>query len=240
MAASPEATPRARHGIGRLLRSAGLLLRPLWRIHPPVVIVVGANRPTALQTLTLAARPSTDRLHLRDLFAEGRRYYIKLDGAGFHMTSDTRLLFGSHRRRSGRSALIAATVDGDADSALTLIRLQARMFIWQAVRALLWPALFAIIILNVGWWDPALRIGLVLLLTALSWTAHRADAALQASEMMFFIQKALEDLPPAYMPTLESERPEIVSAPDAGAPDADFSAAWQRFYRQHQRDERAI
>lgn len=235
MVASPEPTPRTRCMIGRLLRRVGLLLRPLWRVHPPVVIVVGANRPTALQTLTLAARPSTDRLHLRDLFAEGRRYYIKPDDIGFRMTSDTRLLFGSHRRRSGRSALIDATVDGDANSALTLIRLQARMFIWQAVRALLWPALFAAIILNVEWWDPVLRVGLVLILTALSWTAHRADAALQASEMVFFIQKALEDLPPAHLPSLESEHPEIVSAPDA-----DFSAAWQRFYRQHQRDERTV
>lgn len=237
MVANLDPAARARRLPGRWLRRASLLLRALWLIHPPVVIVVGANRTTALQTLTLAARPSTDRLHLRDLFAEGRRYYIKLDDVGFRMTSDTRLLFGSRRRRSGRSALIAATVNGDADSSLTLIRLQARMFIWQAVRALLWPALFATIILNVAWWDAALRASIVLTLTALSWMAHRADAALQASEMIFFVQKALEDLPPAHLPSLESERPEIVSAPRTGAPDADFSAAWQRFYRQYQRDE---
>lgn len=234
MAANAETAPRTprRHPLARLLRRAGLLLRDLWLIHPPVAIVVGANRPTALQTLHAATRPSTDRLHLRDLFAEGRRYYIQFNDDGFRMTSDQRLRFGSRRRRSGRTALIFATVSGDSDASITLIRMRARMFVWQVVRAFLWPALFATIILNVGWWDISVRIAIVLLLVALSWTTHRADAALQASEMVFFVQKALEDLPPARVPSLESQRPDVVSTPDA-----DFSAAWQRFYQQHQRDD---
>jgi hypothetical protein len=77
-------------------------------------------------------------------------------------------------------------------------------------------------------WPRLVSIGIVVLLFALSLLGHRFNAALQASEMIFFVQKALEDLPPAELSQLAPAGPEVVTH------QADeFRQQWQKFYEEH-------
>jgi len=199
-------------------------------LQPPITLVIGAKPAVVLRDLTAAARPSAERLHLRDLFAEGRRYYVQstlgADGLHFRLTSDTRTP-GRGRRRGHRAAIIHGTLSGPACAPLTLIQLRARMFAWHWLRAALFPLLLASIVIGVGWWPIGVRLGVIMAVALVSWLAHRADAALQAAAMSQFVHKALDHLPPPTQPALEDVRPEVI---DPAA--RDFSAAWERFYQQ--------
>lgn len=209
------------------LRRLGGRLSAAWRLHRPVALVVGASPRALLHALGLAARPSTDRLHLRDLFAEGRRYYVRADAGGFRLTSDSRPRWGSRRQRTGRTALVTGTVRGDEDGGVTLVHLRARMFALHTLRALLIPMGMGLIIVSVTWWPLPARVLLIVAIAVFSWVAHWANAALQAAIMVAFVEKALEHLPP-HTPTLETGPAADVVMPGG------FSAAWERFYQQHQ------
>ncbi|NDJ60659.1 MAG: hypothetical protein GYB67_06010 [Chloroflexi bacterium] len=204
------------------------VLRDLWRLHPPVALMVRATPAACLQTLMTAARPSQQRLHLRDLFAYGRRYYIQPQTDGFRITSDSRR-WGMRRNRT----TVAATVNGafsklgaDAD-AVTVIRLHARARISYMLTGLLIPAFISSIIIYMPWSRLATG-ALIALLFGLSWVGYRLNAALQATDLIYFVRKALEDLPRADSQELPAGSPDVV----AGATNAAFREAWQRFYRE--------
>src|SRR5215213_7613053 len=80
------------------------------QLHPPVVLFVRAAQDVTLHTLVTAAKPSQHRLHLRELFTEGRRYYIEPTKEGFRMTSNSRLLWSSRRDRTAQAATLYGTL----------------------------------------------------------------------------------------------------------------------------------
>jgi len=194
----------------------------LWQLHPPVALVVRASQGKCLQTLAVAARPSADRLHLRNLFMSGRRYYIQPQQDGFKLTSDNRLFWGGKRSRSR----VAATVQGkfsSPDGEITFIRLHSRVNITYLLSGLLLPIFFSSIVVYMPWPHVIITI-IVILLFGLSLIGHRFDAALQVNEMVYFVQKALEDLPPVEISALPSSGPDVVLT--------DFREQWYKFYRE--------
>lgn len=204
----------------------------LWRnplaLHRPVALVVRADPALCVQTLIEAARPSTQRLHLRNVFMEGRRYYIQPRPAGFRLTSDTRVFWGSRRRRTGVAAAVFGAVSPlEGDDTITAIRLTARVHAPYIVSSLLIPAFIGSIMIYMPW-DAAVRVALIVALFLLSWFGHWVNAALQVSEMIYFVRRALEHFPPVEVGVLASSVPHVVNKPRE-----DFRAEWQKFYDEH-------
>lgn len=206
-------------------------LRPLWQIHPPVALIVSATRTVCLQTLIVAARPSQERLHLRDLFLEGRRYYVQPKQNGFRLTSDNKVIWGSKRQRTRMAAVIHGVFSGTGED-VTLIRLHARMSILYMFSALLIPAFVTSILVYMPWSKSVIGV-LIALLFTLSWLGHRFDAAYQANEMVYFVQKALEDLPPGEASRLEAGNPTVTTTPASD----EFREQWQKFYEEHSQED---
>jgi hypothetical protein len=71
---------------------------------------------------------------------------------------------------------------------------------------------------------------IIALLFSLSLVGYRFNAALQVNEMVYFVQKALEDLPRADLNGLPATSPDVVMT--------DFREQWFRFYKErtHQED----
>jgi hypothetical protein len=200
-----------------------LVWRRLWALHPPVACVVRATPTACLQTLVTAARPSQDRLHLRDLFHEGRRYHIEPRADGFRMTSTTRPLWGNRHSRTRVAAILSGTLSSvQSDDAITSVRLSWRISLPYAISACFAPAFISAILVSMPW-GARVIVPLIAALFVLSWIGHGLNAALQVNEMVFFVQKALDDLPPAEVAELSASVPHVVQA-------ADFYAAWQKFY----------
>ncbi len=221
--------PRA---VPETLRRAVLRARERVRIaanlQPPVVLVVAAGADACTATLAAAARPSTDRLHLRDLFRDGRRYHLEPVPAGFRLYTDTRQPWGSSARRTSPAAIVSgelATV-GSAAAPVTLIRLQARMRPFQTVAALAFP-LFVVVLILASPVEHPWKVLLAAGVAGLAVLTERLEAAVQAHAMMAFVRKALDDLPRADAPRLEPGRGPQVEG------DSAFTQAWQRFTAEH-------
>ncbi|KXK22512.1 MAG: hypothetical protein UZ15_CFX003001035 [Chloroflexi bacterium OLB15] len=218
-----------------------LLARLFWQVHSPVTVLVGAPPAVCLQTLATATRPSTKRLHHRDLFQEGRRYYLQPLAAGFRLTSDTRVFWGERRRRTGSAAVLDGrfSAAGENDGMVTLMRLNARMTPVALATALLLPLFIASIVAYMPW-DRSIIITLIVALFALGWISQRFNAAYQANEMVFFVRKVMEDLPQANVPELVAHGPDLVVNKPANneSPSADFMSEWERFYGEQVAKER--
>jgi hypothetical protein len=198
------------------------ILNRVWYVHPAVVLTVGAPPVACLQTLATAARPSTERLHLRDLFTEGRRYYLQPSKEGFQLTSNSRVPW--RRGRTGFTAVVSGKVSAAGDS--TQILLRARITIPYLLQVFFVPAFISSIIIFAPWSRPVIA-GAILTLFALSWLGHRLNAMLQAGEMVFFVQKALEDLAPAEVPALPAHSENTVTL------EREFREQWDKFYEEH-------
>src|SRR5215207_10015722 len=107
-------------------RPPRLRWQALWQLHPPVALVVRASQRQCLQTLFIAAKPSAERLHLRNVFVGGRRYYLQPQPDGFKLTSDNRLLWGGRRNRSRMAAVVYGKFSSTGED-ITLVRLHSRM-----------------------------------------------------------------------------------------------------------------
>ena len=208
-------------------RPQRLRWQALWQLHPPVALVVRASQSRCLETLLVAAKPSANRLHLRNLFAEGRRYYIQPQGDGFRLTSDNRLLWGGRRNRSRVAAMVYGKFSSPADD-ITFIRLHARINVVYLASALILPVFFTSIVVYMPWSRAVVSLIIVLLFT-LSLLGHRFNAALQVNEMVYFVEKALEDLPPAELAGLPASGPDVVMS--------DFREQWYKFYREQTQNE---
>jgi hypothetical protein len=207
-------------------RPQRLRWQALWQLHPPVALVVRASQNVCLQTLAVAAKPSAERLHLRNVFAGGRRYYVQPQPEGFRITSDNRLPWGGRRSRSRVAAVVLGNFSSNEE--LTFIRLHSRMNIGYLLRGLLLPIFFTSIVIYMPWPRYAIAL-LVLLLFTLSLLGHRFDAALQVNEMIYFVQKALADLPSAEVSQLPPSGPDVVVS--------DFREQWYKFYREQTEKE---
>jgi hypothetical protein len=200
------------------------LIERLRHLHPPVVVMVRAAPGDCLQTLAQASRPSRERLHLRDLYTSGRRYYLEPRQDGFLLRSNTRILWGHSRARTPFAASVAGTFSLIGEG-ITSVRLHARGNWFYGLRGLLLPVSLGAIALSMPW-PRALSLSAALLLPVLAWLGNRISAALEATEMMFFVQKALSDLPAADIPALDAAVPDVI-------PHDAFRDEWHKFYEQH-------
>jgi hypothetical protein len=200
------------------------LLPRVWYVHAPVVIMIRATPSTCLQTLTNAARPSTKRLHLRNLFASGRRYHIQAERDGFKMTTTSKLRWHYRRRTSSTAVMYGALSPLGED--MTRIQLRARINVGYLLDTFLIPGFMTTIIVFVPW-NPLIIAVVLLALFTLSWAGHRSTAMLEASEMAWFVQKALDDLVPAEIISLGASNADIVDGSQ------DFEEAWRKFYEAH-------
>lgn len=196
------------------------LLDTFWFVHPPAALTIRAAPIECLKALAAAAKPSQQRLHLRNLFTEGRRYYLQAAQDGFRLTSNSKIPW-----RRGRTTFAAVLIGqfSEAGDGATRILLRARMRAAYLLDIFFIPSFITAIMVFAPW--PRVTITLLALtLYGLSWAWHRFTAALQAAEMVYFVQKALEDLTPYQTPTLAASAPEVVMP--------DFREAWDRFFHQ--------
>lgn len=197
------------------------LLDTFWFVHHPAALTVQAAPVECLRALAVAAKPSQQRLHLRNLFTEGRRYYLHAIKDGFRLTSNSKIPW-----RRGRTTFAALLIGqfSEAGDGATHILLRARMRMPYLLDIFYIPSFITAIMVFAPW--PKLAITLLaLVLYGLSWAWHRFNAAIQAAEMVYFVQKALEDLTPYQMPSLAASAPEVVMP--------NFQEEWEKFFHQH-------
>lgn len=200
------------------------LLGLFWYVHAPVVLIVHATAAGCLEILTTSTRPSTQRLQHRNLFASGRRYQVQTRYNGFRMRTTSKVSW-HYRYRTQSAAVLEGTLS-ELGNNITRIQMDTHISIRELLNFLLIPFFITSIILFVPW-QPAVISVLVIALFTLSWIAHRNNAALEANEMIFFVQKALEELEHAEIKSLNAHSPDLIYG--------QFDDEWEKFYRRHQR-----
>ncbi|HEX2618628.1 MAG TPA: hypothetical protein VHL11_00740 [Phototrophicaceae bacterium] len=203
-------------------------LERFWFVHASVIMMVNASPVICLQTLAVAARPSSDRLHHRNLFASGRRYNLLPDENGFRLTTTSKVSW-YYRRRTRSAAVMQGTLQPMNDSE-TRIQLENHISLSSLIEFSLIPTFMTSVIIFVPYWHPSAIIACIVILYGLSWLGHRYNAALEANEMVFFVQKALEDLEPAALLAPGAENPDVVYE------QREFEVEWEKFYRRHSDD----
>lgn len=200
----------------------------IWYVHPPIILIIKTTPARCVHSLATATRPRTQRLDLSSLYIEGRRYQLHPHRGGFALTTTSKILW-RYRRRTSSAAVLKANLS-EIDGETTRIRLHANIKLLYLLDVFLIPAFMTSIVLFIPW--PPLVIGVALgALYLLSWFGHRLNAMLEANEMIFFVQKVLEDFVPAEALSL--------SAGTAGViyDRRDFDEAWEKFYREHLDEE---
>lgn len=203
------------------------LRRRFWFVLPDTYIAVSLPPVESLQQLQIAARPSTQRLHLRSVFANGRRYFLnELDNGRFRMVTTNKMPF--YRRRTSAATILYGEMHAD-NAAHTTIRLKARFKMMYFLDTFLLPTFMASLLIFMPWpvW---VIIALTFALFALSWRGHLHHATLEAQEMLYFIHKALEEhlAPP----------PQVLIAHSADITlEHDFAAVWEKFYEEMTEDQ---
>lgn len=195
------------------------------QIHAPLVLVVGAGQDDCLMALAAAARPSTERLHLRELFREGRRYYLSPTVEGFRLYTDARRWSGSAGRTSAAAVLAGELVSMGSGAPVTLLRLRARMRPVHVLNALAFPAFVALLV-AASPLDNVWKSLLVAALVGLTLITQRFEAAYQAHVMVEFVRKAIDGLPRVESLRIDAGRGPMVDS------DSGFSQAWDRFYAE--------
>jgi len=210
----------AKDGASRLGGLREQFLRLFWIVYPRHSLRLQITPSQVYAVLEQATRPSIERLHLRSTFARGRRYLLHpLSGGSFRMMTTSRRTL-SRRRTTATAVLYGdfSTQDGH-DSELTL---RGRIRIWYLLDVLPLPT-FLVSLLVFMPWSPGLIALLILTLYGLSWVIHRTTAALEAHEMIFFVEKVLQDHLYEEPPELHEKSPDVVY-------ERSFTQAWNRFY----------
>jgi hypothetical protein len=263
----------------RALRGAVVpLIGRLWYTQAPTSLSVHIGPSECAAILAQATKPSIERLHLRDLFTEERKYKIGLMPDHLLMTCTTRTRFS--RVRLPPRAILRCTFsslglyDGRPATQLTLhthstvgglLDVIALPLLMGALLIVPWfqpsvvsvrlPLVAGLLLFNwlvsiaqerllgvKNWlffflligpisfvtafrpWDAGLVAALVLTLLALCWGIHWAEARLQAADMIYFVQRALEHIPAPKAQELS------VNNTEAQAEQA-FLREWQRAHR---------
>jgi len=205
----------------------GWLLYRLWYVRPMTALTVKALPNDCVRALGAATKPNLDRLHLRNLFMDGRRYYVEVLKDGFQMTSDTKLPW--RRRARGTVAAVLRGHFSASGNDSTVIRMQSRMRLLYLLDIFPVPVFMTAILMASPWPKP-LIITLTILLFFLSWAGHRLTASLQAADMIYFVEKVLEEVITTDTPLLGSRSDNVIT------PEQDFPQQWQKFYDEHQRE----
>lgn len=205
-----------------------LLLRRTWYVHRPVVMLLRAEPAACFQAMTTAARPSTERLHLRNLFAHGRRYNVNPLAGGFRITTTSSIPW-RYRKRTASTAILRGYFFRMGEDVIR-IDISARINVGYLLDSFLLPTLMTSILIFIPWSPVIIGVSIVALYI-LSWFGHRFNARLEANDMVWFVQKALEDFEHAEVARLSEETaPETVELRSA------FEAEWEKFMQQMQRD----
>lgn len=207
-----------------------LLLQRLWYVHEVTSLTVEATPAACLQAMAIAAKPSVERLQLRDVFSDGRRYFIEPREEGFRMRC-TSSVGWRYRRRTGTASLLYGTFERIGND-VTRLSLRTRIAVPYLADVFLMPAIIALIILPFELWQGWFRALVVVILVGLSWSAHRSHAQLQAVEMTYFIGRALEQFAPANIQQLSANTPHIAD----DTIHREFRKEWEKFYKEHEGD----
>lgn len=199
-------------------------LNRVWYVDQPATLWVRATPSVCMQTLVTAARPSTTRLHHRNLFASGRRYHFEAHERGFQMITTSKVSW-HYRRRTRNAAVMVGQVEASG-AQLTQMQLRSHLA-WVRVLEFAFVPTFMTSILIYVPWNPLLLIGLILSMYGLSWAALWYSAALDANEMVYFVQTALDDLGLVEAVTLTAGN--AAETVDVHG----FVTEWERFYQQH-------
>lgn len=204
-------------------------LKRIWYVHPGAHLRLTIAPAQTFAILLTAAKPNINRLHLRDVFARGRRYFLypREDGS-FRMLTTHRVIWYPRRRSSASTVLNGAFEK--IDDTTTRLTLRSRIQVLYLLDTLLWPTFITSMLIFMAWplW---LVIGCIVALYWLSWLVHRYTAALEAYEMIFFIEKALEEF---------ISEPLLPLPPPSAAGDLvmerDFAEVWDKFVEERQED----
>jgi hypothetical protein len=199
------------------------LFRRLWFVQDTGDMLVTLQPLMIMQILALAARPSTQRLHLRDVFVGGRRYELTSSKSGFTLTTTARVWWHYQRRTQSAAVLRATFVDVSPD--VTRITLRATVRPMNLLQTFLLPLFVTSIILFVPW-NPLVIIAVAVAMVMLAWLDYTFTAALEANEMLYFVHKALSDFAAEVLP-LASHRIDVDGLTQ------DFETEWERFIRTH-------
>jgi len=201
----------------------------MWYVHPDITLIVYASPVVVLGMLVTSSKPSTDRLHLRNLFAHGRRYHFVGGSAnGFRMETTSKVPW-RRKERTRATATLKATFK-QLDDDLTQINLTAHIRLASMYTGFIVPIFFTPLFLFAVWHHPLVRIVMTLALYGLAWTAHRYRAAVDAHDMVYFIEQSLAELMPKSVSELGSHVPHVVDNREA------FAEAWEKFYESHTDD----
>lgn len=200
------------------------LLDKIWYVHPVVIFVVASPAADCERALSEATRPRLDRLQLRNLYADGRRYFYDSQAGGFRLRTNNGVPWRP-RARTSMAAILYGELTA-ADDQTTRVSLRARMRLLFFMDIFPLPIFMSSLLIFAPW--PRLVIaGLIALLFGLSYIWHRLNATLQATDMVFFVQKVLEDFATPDPLQLNAGGPEVIHSGD------EFQREWQRFYQQH-------
>lgn len=198
----------------------------VWGVTQPSDIFVRARPEICLRTLATAAKPSSKRLHLRDVFTQGRRYTIRETKSGFRLTTNNAVQW-SRRRRTRSCAVVKGSFSSMGED-ITRVHLESYNTLENTVTAFILPILIGPMMIVMPLWPLAIGIFGVSVLVIASWVANRYNASLEATEILYFVQKALDDLESAQILPLSSSVINISSA------QADFASEWVRFVERHE------
>lgn len=199
------------------------LLNRIWYVHPTVTLLLRATPAACLQVIANAAKPSVERLHLRNLFTDGRRYYLSEARGGFQMRSTSKIPW-RRRKRTRVAAVLFGTVS-EVGNGITRIQISSRMTTVYFLDIFVLPMWMGALLIF-GPLRPPIALAGLAMIFALSWLWHWYGAVLQATEMVYFIQVALEDLQPAEIPLLAESNQHVIFSQD------DFQQQWQKFYNE--------
>jgi hypothetical protein len=178
-----------------------------------------------MSLLSKAAQPSIERLHLRDTFAEGRRYFIEATADGFRMMTTSKALI--NRRRTESLAVVQAQLFNVSENSTSIvlrghlrpIGFVSSFWIPAGMVWLLWPVP----------WPRMLIVGLLAVIFGFAWAGLRYGAALEITEMTYFVHKAFENVP--------KFAPVALPAPtDTSVSGRDFDVLWDQFVRARQNE----
>jgi hypothetical protein len=211
-------------GRAQLLTVWRWMLDRVWYVHPAVVFVVESPVSDCQQALAEATRPRLDRLQLRNLYMDGRRYYFDPQTSGFRLRTNS-VLPWRPRARTSVAAILSGELTATGEQ-MTRVSLRAQMRLLFFLDIFPVPVFMSSLLIFAPW-PPAVIAALIVSLFSLSYAWHRLTAALQATDMVFFVQKVLEDFTPMDAPQLSAGGPEVIKS------SGEFHRQWQRFYEQH-------
>ena len=200
-------------------------IRGFVQIYPKEIILVQATPNQCVEMLKLSAKPSTKRLHQRDLFREGRRYFVHAREDGFKMTT-TRKVYWHHRRRTSSATLIIGKFTR-FDENTTQLELTTRMNILYLLTMFFFPIVITMILISTLW-SRQVVYTMLAMFYLVTWLGRKYHTALEAHDMLHYVRTVLGDVIPKSTPELPDSGPDVVYGQH------EFLEIWERFYQEQE------